>query len=84
MSALPKDSFLLLSVVNMKLRDFYSSLDALCEDLDESRADICARLSRKFTDDEEYIRRELESALSRTLCLELEIDHMTGKRVNES
>ena len=47
-------------------------------------ADICARLSRKFTDDEEYIRRELESALSRTLCLELEIDHMTGKRVNES
>lgn len=44
MSALPKDSFLLLSVVNMKLRDFYSDLDALCEDLDESRADICARL----------------------------------------
>ena len=37
---LPKDPFMLLSVVNMKLRDQYASLNALCDDLDESRAEI--------------------------------------------
>ena len=45
---------------------------------------ICENLCRKFTDDEDYIRRELENALPRVQCLELEIDHMTGKLVNES
>lgn len=34
---LPKDPFILLSVVNTKLRDQYPSLDALCDDLDESK-----------------------------------------------
>ena len=43
--ALPKDPILLLSVANMKLRDFYSSLDALCDDLDEDKNEITARLS---------------------------------------
>ena len=37
---LPSDPIMLLSAVNMKLRDQYSSLDALCEDMDESRAQI--------------------------------------------
>ena len=37
---LPKDPVMLLSVINMKLRDRYASLDALCEDMDESRAQI--------------------------------------------
>ena len=31
---LPEDPYMLLSVVNMKLRDCYPSLDALCEDLE--------------------------------------------------
>ena len=30
---LPSDPFMLLSVVNMKLRDYYPTLDALCEDM---------------------------------------------------
>lgn len=30
---LPKDPMLLLSVVNTKLRDYYPSLDAFCEDM---------------------------------------------------
>ena len=30
--ALPNDPIMLLSVVNLKLRDFYKNLDALCED----------------------------------------------------
>lgn len=43
--ALPKDNFLLLSVVNTKLRDYYSNLEALCEDLNEDKNDIVSRLS---------------------------------------
>ena len=42
--ALPNDPIMLLSVVNLKLRDFYKDLDALCEDLDADRADLCAKL----------------------------------------
>lgn len=30
---LPKDPVMLLSVINMKLRDEYPDLDSLCEDL---------------------------------------------------
>ena len=37
---LPKDPNILFSLLNMKLRDFYSSLDALCDDLDEDRREI--------------------------------------------
>ena len=42
---LPKDPNMLLSVINMKLRDFYPSLDALCDDLDEDKEDILKRMS---------------------------------------
>ena len=42
--ALPNDPIMLLSVVNLKLRDFYKNLDALCEDLDADKADLCAKL----------------------------------------
>ena len=31
---IPKDSNMLLSYVNLKLRDFYSDFEALCDDLD--------------------------------------------------
>ena len=37
---LPNDPIMLLSVINMKLRDRYPSLDALCEDMDVCRLDI--------------------------------------------
>lgn len=46
-------------------------------------ADVCARLSRKFTQDEEYIKKEIKESAHHTLLLCLTIDHMTGKRVNE-
>ena len=45
---------------------------------------ICSDLTRKFTDDEEYLRKEMEKDLSRVLCLELVPEHMTGKLVNEA
>ena len=34
MSAIPKDPVILLSFLNTKLRDHYSSLSALCDDLE--------------------------------------------------
>jgi hypothetical protein len=43
---LPKNPILLLSIVNTKLRDFYSSLDELCQDLDESKDEIIDILAR--------------------------------------
>lgn len=42
---LPKDPFILLSYINTKLRDDYSSLDALCEDLDVDRSELEAKLA---------------------------------------
>ena len=37
---LVKDPVILLSIVNTKLRDFYTSLDELCEKEDESKKEI--------------------------------------------
>ena len=52
---------------------------------DEGKARmICDHLCRKFTDDEDYIREGLQKGLPRVQCLELTIDHMNGKLVNES
>ena len=42
--ALPTDPIMLLSVVNLKLRDYFKNLDALCEDLDAYKDDLCAKL----------------------------------------
>lgn len=44
MQELPKDPMLLLSVVNTKLRDFYPSLDALCEDLGTDKEELIRKL----------------------------------------
>lgn len=43
---LPKDPYLLLSVINMKLRDNYKSLDELCDDMNENPAEISAALEK--------------------------------------
>ena len=37
MSAIPGDPVILLSFLNTRLRDFYPSLDALCEDLEQDK-----------------------------------------------
>lgn len=42
---IPKDPAMLLSFVNLKLRDYYGSLDALCDDLDADKAEITERLA---------------------------------------
>ena len=41
---LPEDHEMLLSFINMNLRDQYASLDALCDDLDAPRAVLEAKL----------------------------------------
>ena len=41
---LPQDPFILLSFINMKLRDEYDSLDALADGLDVDVNDIKSRL----------------------------------------
>ena len=42
---LPKDDFILLSFINTKLRDEYSSLSDLCADYGVSEEELSARLA---------------------------------------
>lgn len=42
---LPNDPMMLLSVINLKLRDFYSDLNALCEDQGIDKAEIIDKLA---------------------------------------
>lgn len=52
---LPKDPMMLLSVVNMKLRDCYSSLDELCEDMNVDKEELVNQLKTVgFEYSEEY------------------------------
>ncbi len=44
MAHIPSDPFMLLSFVNMKLRDEYDSLEALCEDLSLEKDAISEKL----------------------------------------
>ncbi len=41
---IPSDPNMLLSYVNLKLRDFYGSLDAMCDDMDVSKTEIEEKL----------------------------------------
>jgi hypothetical protein len=41
---LPNDPIMLYSVINLKLRDFYSGLDALCEDMEIDMEELVAKL----------------------------------------
>lgn len=41
---LPQDPAMLLSVINMKLRDSYSSLDELCSDMDIDKEKLITAL----------------------------------------
>lgn len=41
---IPQNPVMLLSFVNLKLRDFYSDLDQLCDDLDVNKEEILLKL----------------------------------------
>lgn len=41
---IPKDPFILLSFINLKLRDEYDGLEDLCLDLQLSKEELCQKL----------------------------------------
>lgn len=45
MNEIPKDPIMLLSMVNMKLRDKYDSLEELCYELDVNKDDLIKELN---------------------------------------
>ncbi|MBD5276191.1 MAG: DUF4250 domain-containing protein [Bacteroides sp.] len=45
MNELPSDPAMLLSFLNMKLRDSYASLEELCDDLDIDRDALIKRMA---------------------------------------
>ena len=45
MNTIPKDPVMLLSYVNLKLRDMYSTLDAMCEDLELDKDELIQKLA---------------------------------------
>ncbi len=55
----------------------------LIDDLDKI-IDITAKLSRKFTDDEAYIQKEIDAYAEGTLLLRLVPENICGKTVKES
>ncbi len=42
---IPKDPIMLLSFINLKLRDHYATWDALCEDMDIDGKEIMDKLA---------------------------------------
>jgi hypothetical protein len=46
MADYPKDPIMLMSWVNMKLRDFYPSLETLCEDLEIDHEELVDTLGK--------------------------------------
>jgi len=46
MTDLPQDPMMLMSYVNMKLRDEYSSLDAMCNDMDINKDELIEKLKQ--------------------------------------
>lgn len=45
MGNIPNDPIILLSFINTKLRDHYSDLDTLCEDLELKKAELEEKLN---------------------------------------
>ena len=43
-AGLPRDPVMLLSVVNTKLRDYYTTLDVLCEDMQVDKQELIGKL----------------------------------------
>ena len=55
----------------------------IIDDMD-TIADVARKLSYKFTQDEEYIRTEIEKYAKATLLLQLTPEHVCGKQITES
>lgn len=55
----------------------------IIDDIDKI-ADVTTKLSYKFTQDDEYIKKEIEVSGRNTLLLELTPEHICGKLVTEA
>lgn len=44
MDSIPKDPVMLLSFVNLKLRDFYKDLDTMCDELSIDKEELVLKL----------------------------------------
>ncbi|MCI8402115.1 MAG: DUF4250 domain-containing protein [Lachnospiraceae bacterium] len=42
---LPQDAAMLLSFINLKLRDYYDNLEELCGSMDVNREELCRKLA---------------------------------------
>ena len=51
---------------------------------EQNNLEIARRIGLKYYPDAESVEEEMRKAASRVLCLEMQIEHMTGKLVNES
>lgn len=58
------DPYLLLCIINTKLRDNYSNLDDLCEDLDVSKEQIISKLKEI-----QYVYDEQKNAFVSNKCI---------------
>ncbi len=66
--------------LNIKSVIVFGRVHTVCDWTDALIMEFCKR----FTDDTEYIYSEIEKFKSKTAVLCLEIEHMTGKLVNEA
>ena len=46
--------------------------------------DMIVAFCKKFTDDMDYIDKEIETYAANTVVLEMSVEHMTGKIINEA
>ncbi|MBR0466425.1 MAG: pyridoxamine 5'-phosphate oxidase family protein [Clostridia bacterium] len=68
--------------LNVKSVVVFGDIDIVTDT--EKTKEICELLCKKFTDDEEYLKNEIQNHLKNVLCLQITPVHITGKLVNES
>ena len=62
---MPKDPMMLMSFINMKLRDFYPTLDALCDDMDVDRQELENKMAEGNTQTQcNYRKRPLLAVIA--------------------
>lgn len=68
--------------LNVKSVIVFGKIEVI-DDVDKI-VDIITKLSHKFTQDDEYIKNEIDKYASKTLLLQLTPEHICGKTVKES
>ena len=61
-----------------------ADFEAWTQEDEEKALAFIRQMSAKFTDDTDYVEREIAQALDHTLIFTLTPEHITGKLVNEA